>query len=236
MTTYCSDKETKAAGCSKIGASHIRNGEPNQDSFLIRLNGCLKVFAVADGLGSHKYSKKGSSAVCRAVWKTFKALSKGEINAAEITAEIENNYRAALKKRHKSRAGTTCIFCAVFDDVLYVGQAGDGVCCINIDGGFKKTAPQGGDFTNEVHALSGDREFNAWKFRQLNISAASTVEIMLTTDGISEDILPDKMQGFMQYVSEKAFAEKRGLKKLLDGWSVPASLDDKTIVIVRYER
>ena len=236
MTTYCSKKNTRAAGCSKIGPSHIKNGQPNQDSFLIRLNDFLKVFAVADGLGSHKYSKKGSRAVCRAVLKTFKSFSEGVIKEEDITGAIEKNYRAALKKRHKSKAGTTCVFCVIFGDVLYVGQAGDGVCCIDIDGAFKRTAPKGGDFTNEVHALSGDREFNAWKFRRINIAAAKKIEIMLATDGVSEDILPDKMQGFMQYVFKRAFAEKRGLKKLLDGWSLPASSDDKTIVVARYQR
>ena len=63
------------------------------------------------------------------------------------------------------------------------------------------------------------------------------LEIMLTTDGISEDIIPDKMSDFMSYVMSKVVEnKKRGLKKLLTEWSFPGSIDDKTIVIARWKR
>ena len=71
----------------------------------------------------------------------------------------------------------------------------------------------------------------------MNLKDIKELEIMLTTDGISEDIIPDKMSDFMSYVMSKVVENKKsGLKRLLTEWSFPGSIDDKTIVIARWKR
>ena len=64
---------------------------------------------------------------------------------------------------------------------------------------------------------------------------------MLATDGVSEDILPNKESDFANYLIECVNAwraEERQMKliNLLENWETPKSLDDKTIVLFQYFR
>lgn len=225
------------SGYTVKGKSHLRTKQPNQDSFLIGLLPYCDVFVVADGVGSHLYSQRGSKYVCRAVKKTFKMLLNNKIKEEEILSNIYQIYRKQIRKKEQHNVGTTCLFGAVCDEKLYIGQAGDGVCCVKLNSKFKMTAKKDNDFTNEVLAISDKSEYESWKFRTIDLKDIEELEIMLTTDGISEDIIPDKMSDFMSYVMSKVVEnKKRGLKKLLTEWSFPGSIDDKTIVIARWKR
>jgi hypothetical protein len=125
----------------------------------------------------------------------------------------------------------------VYNEKLYIGQAGDGVCCVKLDIKFKMTGQRDNDFTNEVVAISDKSEYDSWKFRCIDLINISELEIMLTTDGISEDIIPDKMSDFMSYVFSKVEEnKKKGLQKILTEWSFPGSIDDKTIVVARWKK
>lgn len=237
MMTYYSDKISIVAdGYSATGLSHIRDGRPNQDSFLIRLKPHLKVFAVADGLGSHAHSAQGSQSVTKAVFKAFKKLSRGKIVEEKVPERIFKHYVGGVRKKWRAEAGTTCLFAAITNNKLYLGQAGDGVCSVSIDGKFKATRQRDTDFMNEVYALSANRTYSGWRFRSIPLEGIKDVEIVLMTDGISEDVLPDKLKEFSSYVVGKIVQGEEGeLKKIIDGWSVPGSVDDKTMVAVRWK-
>ena len=99
------------------------------------------------------------------------------------------------------------------------------------------TAQKESDFTNEVLAISDKAEYNTWRYRCIDLGNINSLEIMLTTDGISEDIIPEKMPDFMSFVFSKVDNDRRnGLKKLLQNWSFPGSIDDKTILVARWKR
>ena len=71
-----SDAKSRGAalrlGCSSLrGASHQKDGTPNQDSVLVGTvrtgtTGNVAVMAVSDGAGSARYSHYGSRAACAA--------------------------------------------------------------------------------------------------------------------------------------------------------------------------
>ncbi len=225
-----------AEGYSAIGLSHIRLHRPNQDSFLIGLKSSVQVFAVADGLGSHVYSQHGSKAVVRAVFKTFKELARGKCNEAALMERIYKHYVEGLRKKWRAAAGTTCLFAAFTKDKLYLGQAGDGVCSVFLNENFKATAQRNTDFMNEVYAIGANRPYEGWRMRTVGLDTLESADILLMTDGISEDILPDKMKDFTAFVIEKmANGGRRDLKKMIDGWNVPGSADDKTMVAIRWK-
>ncbi len=236
---HCSDelKLNLFAGFSIKGKSHIRTKQPNQDRFLIRLLPYCEVFVVADGVGSHKFSQKGSKYICYAVQNAFKKLQKNAIVEDEILSTIYKGYKNQIRRKEKNNVGTTCLFAVIYNNKLYIGQAGDGVCCVKINGKFKMTAQKESDFTNEVLAISDKAEYNTWRYRCIDLGNINSLEIMLTTDGISEDIIPEKMPDFMSFVFSKVDNDRRnGLKKLLQNWSFPGSIDDKTILVARWKR
>ena len=238
MTAICSDKLTPVfiTGYSVKGGAHKRDGKPNQDSFVIGHSPFVQYMAVADGLGSHKYSKKGSRAICKAVKMVAKQLSSGQISENVLTDRIYEFYRASLNDKIAEAAGTTCLFCIVTGDKLYIGQAGDGICCVCIDGNFKMTGKKReGEFTNEVCAVSGKGNV-VWRFRTIDISEASTLDVLLMTDGISEDVIPEKCEGFMHYVMGEDGYPKKRIKKMLKYWETPGSADDKTMTVARWRR
>ena len=229
----CSKWRIKGEGFSQRGYSHIRSGLPDQDNYLIRIKPFLKVFVVADGLGSHKYSAIGSKKVCLAVYKTFLSYCHGTIKEEDICQSVEKEYQVSLRTHQLAEAGTTCIFAAIAGDSLFVGQAGDGLCSVNLNGKFMATSKINTDFTNEVSALSGDKQFTHWKFRKIDLSDVSKLDILLMTDGISEDVLPDKYTDFTMYVVDSMFNGKKAVRKIIKEWSVPGAIDDKTMVAVR---
>ena len=107
---------------------------PNQDAFKYRNYGYGCVMAVADGVGSDRYSHFGSKAVVQAVHEAFCAYVRGDISRTQITKSIYRHYVSILKTRYQSAASTTCLFAAyIFNQGLYLGLIGDGIICGSIN-------------------------------------------------------------------------------------------------------
>lgn len=227
-------------GYSEIGPSHIANHKPNQDFFLIRQKSLYKVLVVADGVGSHEYSQYGSKAVCKSVVKTFARVAKGKVADEDILQSIYDGYKKRLPKKASGKAGTTCLFCSIIGDKMYLGQAGDGSCSVKIDQKFKRGKRKKSDeFLNQVVAIKDTREYNDWLYNVIDISNVQSIDIMLMTDGLSEDIIPSKASDFMDYVFDKVESQSSrvgALKSIVSDWEDTGSLDDKTIAIARWRR
>ena len=86
MTSH-SDKGV-ITGASVIGPAHIRQHMPNQDAFKYRNYGYGCVMAVADGVGSDRYSHFGSKAVVQPVHEAFCAYVRGDISRTQITKSL----------------------------------------------------------------------------------------------------------------------------------------------------
>ncbi len=59
------------------GKAHVKLGTVNQDCVMFNSKKRLLTLAVADGLGSHCHSEKGSRAVCEAAAKAAEIFSYG---------------------------------------------------------------------------------------------------------------------------------------------------------------
>ena len=228
------------SGATCRGLAHKKNGEPNQDHLLIKAGKKLKLICVADGVGSHKYSHKGSKQICRSVYKTLIALRDGNIREEEFPEHINKLFSKKLLGKYKNKTATTCIFAAILGDKLYVAQAGDGVCGIIFDGKFKTLGYRRSGFLNEVYPIKADSDnVGKWNFRIIELEKYRNLDIFLGTDGVSDDIIPEKLGDFVRYVFAgvellKPRQRKAYIKKMLKEWSVPFSNDDKTIAILRW--
>lgn len=227
-------------GASVIGAVHLRQHTPNQDAFKYRTYGYGCVMAVADGVGSDEYSHYGSRAAVQAVHEAFCAYVRRDISRTQITRTITKFYVSHLKKCYHSSASTTCLFAAhIVNQGLYLGQIGDGMICGSISGQPYMLRSAADSFTNIVTPLSPMRANPVWNTKFIPEDRLKSICLMLATDGISEDILPNKESDFASYLVDHIKARKPGerqkkLVHILENWETPQSLDDKTIVLYQY--
>ena len=221
-------------GASVIGKSHILNHTCNQDFHRIKRTRYGIAMSVCDGVGSEKYSQYGSKAASKAVIKVFKLYYHGKISKDSIGEKIEFYYRKYLWPMHRSAAGTTCLFALVYaDNEVIIGQAGDGVILIKSDEKFVVFQNKTDDFMNEVSALTCKRPYKHWKVKNLRFDFHKNKELklLLSTDGISEDIIPEKREMFLEHFIGLTKSNNRsGLLDELKNWSVPGSIDDKTVI------
>lgn len=230
------------SGATCIGLAHKNMRKPNQDYVLVKKSKWLSLICVADGVGSHEYSHKGSKQICKSVYKAFKALKRGNISAEELIEHVNLFFVNKLKNKYGNRTATTCIFAAIMGNTLYVGQAGDGICGIIFDGKLKTLGYRNTDFVNEVYPIKPDSDNSGkWNFRIIDTEKYHSLDIFLGTDGVSDDILPEKFGDFIKYIFSEVEPLRRRkrdgyIKNMLLNWSTPNSNDDKTVAILRWKR
>lgn len=210
------------------------NGTCNQDFFRIKRTKYGVAMSVCDGVGSNKYSQYGSRAASKAVMKVFDLYRKKRISKDDIGKTIEIYYKKYVKKKYRSAAGTTCLFSFVYaNNEIIVGQAGDGVILIKEDEKFIVFQNKTDDFMNEVSALTCNHSYSNWKIKNVKFdqSVNKKLELLLSTDGISEDIIPEKREAFFDHFIELTKSNNESsLPDTLKNWDVPGSIDDKTVI------
>ena len=225
-------------GASSIGKSHVAGRIPNQDHFVIKRNKYGIVMSVCDGVGSNRYSQYGSKAACKAVEKTFKLYYKRKINKEQIGQRVEFYYKKNLNRIYREAAGTTCLFAFIYDSEIIIGQAGDGLILIKLDDKMIVFQDKTDDFINEVNPLNCKIKYTGWKIKNLRFNPLSNnvVAILLCTDGISEDVMPEKREVFFDYFLNLSRSGQTDLQKKLDNWDAPGSIDDKTVTTFEWRK
>ena len=238
MTSFI-DKST-VSGASVTGKAHIDDGHGSQDCCLVKKYSIGTVLCVCDGVGSDRYSSSGSKAACKAALKTFKLYHKKRISKENIGATIEKYYTLYVRKKHRIAAGTTCLFCFVYEDSeVLVGQAGDGIILIKIDDKMIVFHDKNKSFLNEVYPLKCNRQYGAWNIKNLRFSPElnNQLDILLATDGVSDDVIPDKRMDFLNhFITVSQNEGSKGIKTILENWDAPGSVDDKTAVTFSWRR
>jgi serine/threonine protein phosphatase PrpC len=227
---------------SLIGEFHLRNNMPNQDSWSITKCPNCRVIAVSDGLGSKKHSALGSKMACKAVMEAAKHYcnSKHFFDADNYTKEIYVNWLKLLQGNKISDCCATCLFAVKYKDKIVVGQLGDGIIAAIFQDSSKNFILidlKEESFSNITNCLNEKFEGSLWKTRVFD--AKDCCAIVLYTDGISEDILPNMQIDFarefyLEYRSYGKNKRKREIKKMLKNWH--GSTDDKTIACLPIER
>jgi len=152
------------AGVSVRGGSHIKRGQPCQDSHVWReLPGCAVIMAAADGAGSAVLSQLGSaraaiaavewvSELMRDAWPTNEQEWRALLTAALETAH-DSVLNAAKKRQVTPRElATTLILAIATPNMVTAAQVGDGAAIARCadDSLIAVTAPQSGEYINET--------------------------------------------------------------------------------------
>lgn len=181
------------------GPYHINNGIPCQDSYALCTteDGC-EIAAVADGLGSAKYSKTGSQIAVDYATAYCKKFINKELTKDTILEVIKNAFIIAdakiiqLSEKEENPVGeydTTLCLAVYIDGNLYYGNAGDsGILGLATSGEYIQVTMQQRDEDGYVYPLSFGE--NYWEFDSCEdiISA-----FLLMTDGIYEQVFPPIM-------------------------------------------
>lgn len=217
---------------SVIGPGHLLNGQPNQDSVLVKRvpNGWLAV--VCDGMGSKPHSDMGSKQACRAAFDIIKTVDFN-IESKSLIKQIYQRWLNSLGDIKASDAVTTCLIAWASDSgELRAFQLGDGLILTS-----QQTTERSetNDFGNITTGLGKSKQFSDWQVTKQQLKVGDVIALM--TDGISEDIKQGMELAFVNSIAENTNGKsirqaKAWLKNEFRNWGTPNHTDDKTLALM----
>lgn len=229
--------EYLAAGAR--GPGHTERGVGNEDAWQAARLGAGLVVAVADGMGSKPNAATGARTACRAaiaatdLW--WRAPGASERALPDL---IESLWRAWLGPVRPDDARSTCLVAAVENSgALVVAALGDGLALVSSGGDEAEvvTSERSG-FANETDALGSTSSAGAWR-TLVRPSFGKDDVILLTTDGVSDDLLPGRRAAFAREIVASfgglpELERSPALWRALHDWPTPGHSDDKTVAVL----
>ena len=217
---------------SVVGPGHLLNGQPNQDSVLVKRvsNGWLAV--VCDGMGSKPHSDVGSRQACRAAFDVIKIVDFN-IQSKSLIKRIYQQWLNSLGDIKPSDAVTTCLIAWVSDSgELRTFQLGDGLILTSLQTTERSDT---NDFSNITTGLGKSKQFSDWQVTKQQLEVGDVIALM--TDGISEDLHQGMELDFANSIVESTKGKsirqaKAWLKNEFRYWGTPNHTDDKTLAIL----
>lgn len=224
-----------ATGGSVRGPAHAAAGECNQDALGLWGWRRGQLAAVCDGLGSRPLSHIGSRLACLAV----RHVLRGEMGQGDPKVLIGQVYRHWMQTLPVAPSQAPCTLllaaCRPDGDTL-VAQLGDGMLAYRAGGRFGILTPRRSGFSNQTEALGISRSWADWQVARLRLSEPGDA-LVLMTDGVSDDLMPERVNGFLRMLRKECAARSRRrskawLRRQLEAWPTPAHADDKTIAVI----
>lgn len=221
---------------SMLGPAHARDGLPCQDAWLAVADARGSLAVVCDGLGSRPRSREGSRAATlatRDAWRLWRRSPAGSVE--DLVRLVESAWRLRLAGLAPADAATTCLLYAE-DRHGRAAQAqlGDGlVARRGVDGTVTTLPARGGGF-GLTHALGTPHSLADWSLA-LGDRLATGEAVILASDGVSEDLEPDRVGDLAAWVIDEIGPLQRpgrALARELRNWPVPRHQDDKTLLVM----
>lgn len=244
-----------AYGITQQGLYHIKKDLVCQDAHkIIKCGEDMAVAAVADGLGSEKYSDVASRIAADLSTEYCAKNIKPDETDNNILAVIKDAFEiaqnrieaVAIENEHElDQYDTTLSLVVLINNKLYYGHSGDsGIIAMTTEGKYEKITEQQRDDDGRVLPLYFGEE--KWEFSMYPKPVSS---VLLATDGMFEIFFPiyirdEKVNLYVALA--KYFMDPHGLgfetigeagvKEKIGGFisSIPESQvnDDKTVVVV----
>jgi hypothetical protein len=142
-----------------------------------------------------------------------------------------------VQKTGRDESATTCLFAvATRDGRLLLAQLGDGLVMLKTPSGTTTLEPPRERFGNATTGLGIAADVREWRLHlEPNFTGVAT--ILLATDGVADDLLPEKRAEFLNFLVTRygprpASARTRAIAKELRKWPTPRHLDDKTVAVL----
>jgi serine/threonine protein phosphatase PrpC len=233
-------RSTISYGASVRGPLHHSEGLPNQDAWLRASGRFGSLIVVCDGLGSKPHSRTGAKAACAAARDAVAKWARTVDAPVSYLAHLTEVYwRLRIHPLRPEDAATTCLIALAHTSGQWiVGGVGDGLAVVKTgeEPVFPVVGDRGIDFSSETKALGASQGPRSWQWSVLQPTRQDRVAV-LATDGVSDDLLGDKLDGFCNWLVED-FRELdppsrwRRLQAELWNWPTPKHLDDKTLAVL----
>lgn len=226
-------------GVTVRGPLHRRRGIVNQDCFATRQYRWGSVVTVSDGLGSRLHSAHGSRAACQSVCeaaKAFRAVEKLDLDPIKIVEFLHEIWLAKISPLSANDCSTTCLFAIRFGGEIVLAQLGDGLISLyqaESNTSIILTESKEDSFANMTDCLYERFRQGQWQVKKVSVDDWDA--IVLCTDGISNDLIPDKISDFtrelyLNYNTDVCVRKRcNSIRKWLIDWPVKGHCDDKTI-------
>ena len=188
---------------SRQGASHVKDGTPNQDSAVVRTPslgrlGPVAIMAVSDGAGSARYSQFGSQAACAAgVASLARQLDRNRAIAVKrhllrsaLQRAVRSARRSVVDTANRSAGAVnvndyacTVMLALASERLVGVAHVGDG-CVVAGDGDEWSllSEPDNGEFANETKFLTNPRNLP-----RIAVTSGSGIRcVAAITDGLQD--------------------------------------------------
>ncbi len=216
------------------GPSHARDGLPCQDAWLAVAGPRASLAVVCDGMGSRPCADVGSRAATlasRDAWRLWKRSPAGAVE--DLIRLVEATWRLRLGHVPPEHAATTCLLYAEDDHGRAAhAQLGDGLIARRSADGVVVTHPSRCRGLGMTLALGAPHGLSDWSYGFVDPLASGDV-LLLATDGVSEDLEPDRIGDLAAWVVDElaCLAQPgRALAHELRNWPVPHHQDDKTLL------
>lgn len=162
----------------QAGTSHLRHGEGCADAFAVASGDGVLVLAVADGAGSARCGGEGAEhAASRAVELALQAADLREVFQGTLDSLL-----TMVGDRPPSDFHTTLLLAVLKDDVLAVGNIGDGWAVVREAGALRAVAvPARSEYANETFFLTSRGALDEAVYEVLPASGLDALALL--TDG-----------------------------------------------------
>lgn len=225
-------------GASVCGPAHRVMGLPNQDAWAGRRLHGASVVVMCDGLGSRNAAHIGAQAGCRAAIEAAQIWARQPLAPVELLLRLVHDiWMVVIHPNTRDSCATTCLIVVACDDGrLVAAKLGDGVIAVRAGASrFAAVSTDRGDeFANQTTGLGVAVSLKDWQWQEWRVGP--DVCVFMATDGIAEDIVPEKQEAFFEFAAQtyRTIPPARGRRRLardLRAWPVPLHADDKTAVV-----
>ncbi len=227
----------RAVGASVTGPGHLQACQPSQDALSVRGWRGGWIAAVADGLGSKPLSGIGSRLAVQSAQAVFRESGAWTLPDRDMVTAIYQRWLARVASPEPAAYATTLLVaaCDAHGELRYL-QIGDGLIVSKNQGVVQVITPERTGFGNQTRALGVDRSWSAWTTGSVQLHRPRDF-MLLATDGVSDDIDANQIEGFAEAVHREVAARtRRGarawLKHEMTHWATPGHTDDKTISMI----
>ena len=230
-------RKWKILQSSVRGPGHIKDNLPNQDCAFIAFVDKFLLVMVCDGLGSHVHSDYGAQTLCKIFMPCFKEWRKVVPHIpTDFLRLLHCRWLMNVRNYGADKCGCTCQFALINSKGKgWLAQLGDGMTLVKHNELVKSFSEEKKGFGNETFAMGDYDTIPFWRINKIELSSPGD-RLLVMTDGISEDILPEATNDFVSvfdvFFKDPIAQAQKNLNDELMHWPTQHHIDDKTIIAI----
>ena len=227
-------------GAAVRGPLHLKNARPCEDAWKGAEMPHTAAVSVSDGMGSKPSAALGARAATAAALRAARSwASAPSVGPDWICRLIEAHWRFAVAPEEPHNCAATCHLLAAHSQggLIYVGL-GDGMALFQSGNQpvQRLSSRPPSNFVNESLALGVNHRITDWTQARLPLHDTPWIGV-LVTDGIADDLRPDKLDAFLKWLREDIARKPptrrvAAIRQALREWPTPGHLDDKTVAVL----